>query len=70
MSWPFLKLFDSPKKNSTSTRVRDIRYAVDNVNDIKSLRQQKESLKKEVESIKGQRDYLLDNLGDLQRKYS
>jgi hypothetical protein len=45
MSWPFLKLFDSPKKNSTSTRVRDIRYAVDNVNKINLLIQQKESLK-------------------------
>jgi hypothetical protein len=65
---PFVKLFDLLKRNNT--RVKDIRYAVDNVNDIKSLRQQKESLKKEVESIKGQRDYLLDNLGDLQRKYS
>jgi hypothetical protein len=65
---PFVKLFDLLKRNNT--RVKDIRYAVDNGNDIKSLRQQKESLKKEVESIKGQRDYLLDNLGDLQRKYS
>lgn len=61
---PFLKLFDSPKKNST--RLRDIRYAVDNVNEINLLRQQKESLKNEVESIKSRRDYLLDNLEDTQ----
>jgi hypothetical protein len=53
------------KKNDT--RVKDIRYAVDNVKEINSLRQQKESLKKEVESIKGERDYLLDNLGDIKR---
>jgi hypothetical protein len=65
---PFVTLFEWLRKNNT--RVKDIRYAVDNVNEIKSLEQQKESLKKEVESIKGERDYLLDNLGGLQRKYS
>ena len=61
---PFVKLFELLKKNNT--RVRDIRYAVDNVNNIKSLEQQKESLKKE-QSIKEERDYLLDNLGDIKR---
>jgi hypothetical protein len=62
---PFVKLFEWLRKNNT--RVKDIRYAMDNVNNIKSLEQQKESLKKEVESIKGERDYLLDNLGDIKR---
>jgi hypothetical protein len=41
---PFLKLFDRLKKNNT--RVKGIRYAVDNVNEINSPRQQKESLKR------------------------
>jgi hypothetical protein len=62
---PFVKLFDWLRKNNT--RGKDIRYAVDSINNIKVLEQQKESLKKEVESIKGERDYLLDNLGDIKR---
>jgi hypothetical protein len=65
---PFVKLFEWLKINNT--RGKDIRYAVDNVNNIKALEQKKDKLKKELESIKGQRDYLLDNLGGLQCKYS
>ena len=62
---PFVKLFEWLKKNNT--RGKDIRYAIEMINNIHALEQQKESLKKEVESIKGDRDYLLDNLGDIKR---
>jgi hypothetical protein len=65
---PFVKLFEWLKINNT--RVKDIRYAIEMINNTKALEQQKESLKKEVEYIKEERDYLLDNLGGLQRKYS
>ena len=62
---PFVKLFEWLKKNNT--RVKDIRYAMENINNIKALEQQKDKLKKEVGSIKEERDYLLDNLGDIKR---
>jgi hypothetical protein len=62
---PFVKLFEWLRKNNT--KGKDIRYAIDNVNNIKALERQKDKLKKEVESIKGERDYLLDNLGDIKR---
>ena len=65
---PFLKLFHHIKENKT--RVKDIRYAVDNVNKINALEQRKESIIKEVELIESKRDYLIDNLGDLQQRYS
>ena len=60
---PFVKLFDWLKRNNT--RGKDIRYAMDHVNNIKALEQRKSKLKQEVQSIKGERDYLLDNLGDI-----
>ena len=65
---PFVKMFELLKRNNT--RGKDIRYAIDNVNKIKALEQQKDKLKEEVKSIKRERDYLLDNLGDLRRQYS
>lgn len=62
---PFLKLFHYLKKNSTKTE--DIKHAMDNINDINALKQQKEYLKEEVESLKEEIIYLQDNLGDLKR---
>ena len=62
---PFVKLFEWLKKNKTQGK--DIRYAIEKINNIKALEQQKDNLKKEVASIKGERDYLLDNLGDIKR---
>jgi hypothetical protein len=43
---PFVKLFEWLKKNNT--RGKDVKYAIDNVNNIKALDQQKDKLKKEV----------------------
>jgi histidinol-phosphate/aromatic aminotransferase/cobyric acid decarboxylase-like protein len=37
------------------------------INNIQALEQQKDKLKKDVESIKEERDYLLDNLEDIKR---
>src|SRR4051812_23231372 len=62
---PFVKMFDWLKINNT--RGKDVKYAIDSINNIKALEQQKESMKKEVKSIKGERDYLLENLGDIKR---
>jgi hypothetical protein len=62
---PFVKLFEWLKINNT--RGKDIRYAIEMISNIKALEQRKDKLKKEVESIKGERDYLLDNLGDIKR---
>ena len=60
-----IKLFEWLKTNDT--RVKDIRYAIEMINKIKALEQRKDKLKKEVQSIKEERDYLLDNLGDIKR---
>ncbi len=65
---PFVKLIEWIKKNNT--RGKDIRYAIEMISNIKALEQQKDKLKKEVESIKGERDYLLDNLGNIKRACS
>jgi hypothetical protein len=62
---PFVKLFEWLKKNNT--RGKDIRYAIEMINNINALEHRKNKLKKEVQSIKGERDYLLDNLGDIKR---
>jgi len=62
---PFVKLFEWLKKNNT--RGKDIRYAIEMISNINALERQKDKLKKEVESIKGERDYLLENLGDIKR---
>ncbi len=64
----FVKLFEWLKINNT--RGKDIRYAIEMIDNIKSLRQQKDKLKKEVQSIKEERDYLLDNLGNIKRACS
>ncbi len=40
---------------------------MDNINDIKVLEQRKNKLKEEDHSLKEERDYLLDNLGDIKR---
>ncbi len=65
---PFVKLIEELKKNNT--RVKDIRYAMNNINNIKVLEQRKSKLKEEVHSLKEERDYLRDNLGDIKRTYS
>ena len=62
---PFVKLFEELKRNNT--RVRDIRCAMNDMNDLKALEQRKNKLKEEVHSLKEERDYLLDNLGDIKR---
>ena len=62
-----MKMFEWLKKNNT--RVKDIRYAIDSVNNIKALEQRKSKLKEEVQSIKEERDYLLDNLGDIKKEH-
>jgi hypothetical protein len=50
---PYVKLFEWLKKNNT--RGKDIRYAMDSINNIKALEQHKDELKKEVQSIKEER---------------
>ncbi len=62
---PFVKLIEELKRNNT--RVKDIRGAMNNTNDIKVLEQRKSKLKEEVHSLKEERNYLLDNLGDIKR---
>ncbi len=62
---PFVKLFEELKRNNT--RVKDIRCAMNNINNIKVLEQRKNKLKEEVHSLKEERDYLLDNMGDIKR---
>ena len=62
---PFVKLFEELKRNNT--RVRDIRCAMDNINNIKTLEQRKSKLKEEVHSLKEDRYYLVDILGDIKR---
>jgi hypothetical protein len=64
---PFVKFFEYLKKNNT--RGKDIKLAIDNVNRINTLELRKSKLKEEVKSIKEERDYLLDNLGDIKRAY-
>ena len=71
---PLLKLFYGPKKNST--RVKDIRYAMDSVNTIRALEQRRVKLKEEAHSLKEEEAHslkeertLLDNLGDNKKEY-
>ncbi len=65
---PFVKLFEELKRNNT--RVKDIRYAMNNINNIKVLEERKSKLKDEVHSLIEERDCLLENLGDIKRTYS
>ena len=61
---PFVKLLEVVKKNIT--RVKDIRYAMDSINNIKA-RKAKEQTEGGGPIKKRERDYLLDNLGDIKR---
>ena len=63
----FVKLFDELKKNNT--RVKDIRYALDNVNNIKALEQRRDELMEEIQSLSCQRDLLLANIEETKRGY-
>ena len=45
---PLVKMFEWLRKNNT--RGKDIKHAIDHVNNIKALEQRKDKLKKEVES--------------------
>jgi hypothetical protein len=72
---PLVKLVEWLKKNDT--RGKDIRYAIDSINNIKALEQQKNRLKQEVQSLKDEvqllkeeRDYLSDNGGDIKMGYA
>jgi hypothetical protein len=72
---PFVKLFEWLRKNNT--RGKDIRYAVDNVNNIKALEQRKNKLKEEVlslkekvQSLKEERDYLSYSGEDIKTGYA
>jgi cell division protein FtsB len=72
---PLVKLVEWLRKNET--RGKDIRYAIDSINNIKALEQRKNKLKEEVQSLKGnvqllkeERDYLSDNGGDIKVGYS
>jgi hypothetical protein len=69
---PFVKLFEWVKKNNT--RGKDIKYAIENINNIKALEQRRNKLKEEVlspkekvQSLNEERDYLSDNGGRHQR---
>ncbi len=64
---PFVKLIEELKRNNT--RVKDIRYAMNNINNIKVLEERKSKLKEEVHLLKEERDYLLDNRDDIKRGY-
>ena len=44
---PFVKLFEELKRNNI--RARDIRYAMDSLNNIKALEQRKNKLKEELD---------------------
>jgi hypothetical protein len=63
----FLKWFAYIKENKT--KKRDIGIAIDNVNKINILIQQKENLQKEVQSIHEDRDCYLRNLEDIKKEY-
>ncbi len=53
---PLVKLFEDLKRNNT--RVKDIRCAMNNINNIKALEQRKNKLKEEVHSLKEERNQL------------
>jgi hypothetical protein len=53
------------RKNNT--RVKDIRYSIEMINNINALEHRKDKLKKEVQSIKEERDYLQGNMSDIKR---
>ncbi len=53
---PFVKLIEELKRNTT--RVKDIRCAMNNINNIKVLEQRKSKLKEEIHSLKEERDQL------------
>jgi hypothetical protein len=72
---PLVKLVEWLMKNGT--RGKDIRYAIENINDIKALEQRRnklkeevQSLKEKVQSLKEERDYLSDNGGDIKMGYA
>jgi hypothetical protein len=59
----FVKLFEFIHKNNTKSK--DIGYAIKNINNINYLKQQRETLKKEIQSLLDERDYLLDSIGEI-----
>jgi hypothetical protein len=65
---PFWKWFDYIEKNNM--KAKDLNMAIRYVNKLNVLGKKVEDLKNEKKRIIFDRDYLLDNLGDLQRKYS
>jgi len=65
---PFFKWFDYIEKNNM--KAHDLNVAIRHVNKLNVLDKKVEDRKNEVKKITYDRDYLLDNLGDLQRKYS
>ncbi len=72
---PFIKWFEWLKKNNT--RGRDVKYAIEMINNIKALEQRRnklneevQSLKEKVQSLKEERDYLSDNGGDIKMGYA
>ena len=63
----FLKLFELLKRNRT--RVKDIRYAMENVNNINALKSQREKLNEEVQSMIDQKDILLATINNIKKAY-
>jgi hypothetical protein len=63
----FLKWFAYIKENKI--KKRDIANAIDNVNKIKTLTQQKENLERELQSIFADRDCYLKDLENIKREY-
>ncbi len=64
---PFLKWFNYIQKNSI--KAKDVKIAIDNVNKIKFLNQQKEDLEKGIQTIIEERNCLLHNLQDIKSSY-
>jgi hypothetical protein len=65
---PFFKWFDYIEKNHI--KANDLTVTIKNVNKLNVLGKKVEDLKTEIKKITYDRDYLLDNLGGLQHKYS
>ncbi len=63
----FLKWFNYIKENKT--RKKDVAKAIDNINQINTLIQQKERLEKEIQTIIEERDCPLHNLQDIKATY-
>jgi AraC-like DNA-binding protein len=64
---PFLKLFNFINKNNT--KGRDIKEAIENINNINALKKQKEDLKNIISDLITQRNFLLDNIGEIRAMY-